>query len=58
MENHISPLEVKGYLWVGHPQPYGQGALKTESRVSTAQMVHFCENFIRQKLQDNHEMVG
>ena len=30
MENHIYPWEVIGYILFGYPNPWGQGALKTE----------------------------
>ena len=40
------------------PPPLGSGALKQGYRVCTAQMVCFCENIMKQKLQDTPEKGG
>ena len=52
MEDHIYPLEVLSYILFRYPNPQGRGGgQRVVLEVRAAQTVHFCENFIKQKLK-------
>ena len=51
MEDHIYPWEVLRYISFRCPYPGVGGGQRVVLEVCAAQMVHFCENFIKQKLK-------
>ena len=58
MEDHIYPGEVIGYILFRYPYPRVGGGQRVVLEVRAAQTVHFCENFIKQKLKGNPENGG
>ena len=58
MEDYIYPGEVIGYILFWYPYPQCPGGQRGVLEVHAAQTVHFCENFIKQKLKDIPENGG